>query len=95
MHTGFYLGFMLAALANFFIGSHFGWRYMFVVGGLPAILVAFLYNRVHEPALWETKHAQLGQKLSMLRSFMALFSPEYRRRTILNSIYLIASIVGL
>src|SRR5579863_3470824 len=41
MHTGFYIGFLLAAVANYFVGSHFGWRYMFVVGGLPAILVAF------------------------------------------------------
>jgi len=35
MHTGYYFGFFLAALANFIVGSRYGWRYMFVVGGLP------------------------------------------------------------
>jgi MFS family permease len=95
MHTGYYIGFLLAALANYFIGSRFGWRYMFVVGGAPAILVAFLYNRVHEPARWKTKQSELGKTLTMQSSFRQLFSPRYRRRTILNSAYLIASIVGL
>jgi len=95
MHTGYYFGLLLAAFANYFIGSQFGWRYMFVVGGLPAILVAFLYNRVHEPARWKNKRAELGGNLTAGRSFVAPFSRQYRWRTILNSLYLIASIVGL
>jgi MFS family permease len=49
MHTGYYFGFFLAALANSAIGSHFGWRAMFAMGGLPAILAAFIYYRVKEP----------------------------------------------
>ena len=95
MHTGYYVGFVVAALANYYIGSQFGWRWMFVVGGAPALFVGFLFNRVHEPEKWKEKRAQLGEKLKMHRSFFELFSPSYRRRTILNSIYLIASIVGL
>ena len=95
MHTGYYFGLLLAAVANYFVGSQFGWRWMFVVGGCPALLVAFFYNRVHEPERWRKKRAELGGNLAMHRSFLKLFSPEYRGRTILNSIYLIASIVGL
>jgi MFS family permease len=95
MHTGYYFGLLLAALANYFIGGQFGWRYMFVVGGTPAILVAFLYNRVHEPAHWKKRRSELGGQLSMHRAFLKLFAPQYRRRTILNSCYLVASIVGL
>ena len=95
MHTGYYFGFLVAALANYFIGSQFGWRWMFVVGGLPALFVGFLFNRVPEPEKWKDKRAELGEELKMHRSFLQLFSPQYRRRTILNSIYLIASIVGL
>jgi MFS family permease len=94
MHTGYYIGFLIAALANYFIGSQYGWRWMFVVGGLPAFLVAFLFNRVREPARWKNKQAELGV-IAMHHSFFKLFTPQYRRRTILNSIYLIASIVGL
>ena len=95
MHTGYYIGFVVAALANYFIGSQFGWRWMFVVGGAPALFVGFLFNRVREPEKWKDKREQLGDKLQMHRSFLTLFSGQYRRRTILNSLYLIASIVGL
>src|ERR1700737_974119 len=42
MHTGYYVGIFLAALANFAIGSRYGWRAMFVVGGLPALLLAWI-----------------------------------------------------
>jgi MFS family permease len=95
MHTGYYVGFVVAALANYYIGSQFGWRWMFVVGGAPALFVGFLFNRVREPEKWQDKRAQLGDKLQMHRSFFELFSDQYRRRTVLNSIYLVASIVGL
>jgi len=95
MHTGYYFGFFLAGLANYFIGSHFGWRYMFVVGGLPALLVAFNYKRVQEPQRWERKQENLGRRWSMNRAFLEIFSPRYRRRTVVNSIYLLISTIGL
>ncbi len=95
MHTGYYFGLLLAALANYLVGSNYGWRWMFVLGGCPAILVAFLYNQVHEPARWKNKREQLGEQLTAHRAFLKIFAGPYGRRTVLNSIYLIASIVGL
>ena len=95
MHTGYYFGFLLAAVANYFIGSHYGWRYMFVVGGLPAFLVALIRNRIKEPDRWDRKQNELGQNWRMHHSFLELFSPLYRSRTIMNSIYLIVSLIGL
>ncbi len=95
MHTGYYFGFFLAAIANFFVGAHFGWRWMFVVGGTPALLVAFFYNRIHEPARWQNKKRELGHAWTAIESFREPFSRPYRRRTILNSIYMLASISGL
>ncbi len=104
MHTGYYFGFFVASAANFVItplhltifGTEIpGWRIMFVVGGLPALLVAYFFNRIHEPEKWKDKKAQLGQKASMSGSFALAFSPEYRGRTILNSIFMLASISGL
>lgn len=95
MHTGYYIGFLLAAIANYFIGSRFGWRYMFIVGGTPAILLAFIRNNVQEPDLWKNKLEALGQKWRMHHSFFTLFSARYRRRTFFNSIYVIVSLVGL
>jgi MFS family permease len=95
MHTGYYIGFFLAALANFFVGSHFGWRYMFILGGVPAFLIGWIRKNVPEPARWEKKVDELGGKLTMYGSFIELFSRLYRRRTILNSAYLIVSLAGL
>src|ERR1700732_3455464 len=94
MHTGYYFGFFLAALANYFVGNHYGWRAMFVLGGTPALLVAFVYYGVREPSRWANKQ-QSNEVWTARRSFLYLFSPEYRRRTILNSTYMLISIVGL
>ncbi len=94
MHTGYYFGFFLAALANYFIGNAYGWRAMFVLGGVPALFVAFIRYGVKEPSRWANKH-QSNEVWTARRSFLYLFSPEYRRRTILNSTYMLISIVGL
>ena len=95
MHTGYYVGIFLAAIANYFIGARFGWRAMFVVGGTPALLVGFIRYGVRESKRWENRIAQVGRSWTMQRAFFTLFSPEYRRRTLLNSTYLLISIVGL
>jgi MFS family permease len=95
MHTGYYVGIFLAAICNYFIGARYGWRAMFVVGGTPALLVGFIRYGVRESQRWENRIAQVGRNWTMQRAFFALFSPEYRRRTLLNSTYLLISIVGL
>jgi len=94
MHTGYYVGIFLAAIANYFIGAPFGWRAMFLIGGAPALLVGFIRYGVTESKRWQHRIEQVG-RWTMHRAFFALFSPEYRRRTLLNSTYLLISIVGL
>ena len=95
MHTGYYFGTLIASLANYTIGAHFGWRAMFVLGGTPAVLVAFVRYGVAEPAKWTNRARQMGKRLSALKAFLALFSIEYRGRTILNAIFVLVSMVGL
>jgi MFS family permease len=94
MHTGYYVGFFLAALANYGIGSHYGWRWMFVVGGLPALLLAWIRHGVAEPAAWKKKESVV-RSWAVWRPFAALFSSALRRRTILNALLMLASICGL
>src|ERR1700685_4204070 len=94
MHTGYYFGFFLAGIFNHFIGEKYGWRAMFAVGGSPAILVGLILYGVHEPERWEAHVAEV-RKWSILRPLEAIFSPEYRQRTIMNSIYVLVSIIGL
>jgi MFS family permease len=94
MHTGYYVGFFLAGLANYSVGAHYGWRAMFALGGLPALLVSFIRYGVKEPQRWKSKAAEL-RSWSIARPIAQLFAPEFRRRTVLNSIYVLISIVGL
>lgn len=94
MHTGYYVGFFLAGLANYFVGARYGWRAMFAIGGLPALAVGLIRYGVREPARWEQKAAALRRE-SLLRPLAMQFSPQYRRRTLLNAAYILVSIIGL
>ena len=94
MHTGYYVGVFLAALVNFAIGSRFGWRAMFAVGGLPALLLAWVRHGVTEPGRWKQKEG-IVRTWQIWQPFAKLFSAGLRRRTILNSLFMLASICGL
>jgi MFS family permease len=94
MHTGYYFGTLLAAVLNFTVGASYGWRAMFAVGGAPALLVAFIRRGVAEPERWKSRMAEL-KDWTPNQAFTALFSHEYRRRTLLNAAFLLISMVGL
>jgi MFS transporter len=89
MHTGYYFGFFLAALANHFIGENHGWRPMFMIGGAPAILIGLILYSVREPERWKARAKRVASP------FVTIFKPEYRWRTLLNSAYVLISIIGL
>ncbi len=89
MHTGYYFGILIAGLLNASIGAQFGWRAMFAVGGLPALLVIFIRKGVHEPKRWKPAE-------SATRAIAMLFNARsIVERTILNSLYILVSIIGL
>ncbi|MGB8324047.1 MAG: MFS transporter [Candidatus Acidiferrum sp.] len=94
MHTGYYVGFFLAGLANSLVGAHYGWRAMFAIGGVPALLVGFIRYGVRESQKWQDKVNEV-RRWSVFRPLAALFSKEYRSRTLLNSAYVLVSIIGL
>jgi MFS family permease len=94
MHTGYYVGFLLAALANLSIGSRCGWRQMFLFGGLPALLLAWIRYGVIEPARWQQKEKVI-QTWSRWRPLATLFNPTWRRPTVLNSLFMLVSICWL
>jgi MFS family permease len=97
MHTGYYVGIFLAAIVNYAIGSRFGpsgWRVMFAVGGLPALLLAWVRHGVTEPSRWKEK-APIVHYWRIWRPFAVLFSKPLRRRTMINTLFMLASICGL
>src|SRR5438046_8961369 len=57
LQQGYAFGYLLAALVYWIVFPHFGWRGLFVVGALPALLVIYIRAHVPESPVWERKRA--------------------------------------
>ncbi len=57
LQQGYSFGFLLAAIVYWTVFPHFGWRALFVVGALPALLVIFIRARVPESESWQRERA--------------------------------------
>ena len=57
LQEGYALGNLLAAAAYFLVFPHWGWRAMFFIGGLPALLSLFIRSKVKEPESWRESHS--------------------------------------
>ncbi len=53
LQEGYAVGYLLAACCYFFVFPKWGWRPMFFIGGLPALLALFVPFKVKESAVWE------------------------------------------
>jgi MFS transporter, SHS family, lactate transporter len=69
LQEGYALGFLLAAAAYRFVFPHWGWRPLFFMGGLPALLTLFIRAKVREPEAWHRSRTSW---------------PEYRRAIFQN-----------
>jgi SHS family lactate transporter-like MFS transporter len=68
LQEGYPAGCLLATLVYFLIFPHYGWRPLFYIGSLPALLALFIRYKVPESAVWErTKSANW---LDLARSIM-------------------------
>ena len=57
LQQGYAAGYLLAALAYYLVFPRFGWRPLFFIGGLPALLALFIRMRVQESEVWkQTRH---------------------------------------
>src|SRR5258706_7152349 len=52
LQEGYAAGYLLAALCYFFVFPRWGWRPMFFIGGLPALLALFVPYRVEGSDVW-------------------------------------------
>ena len=86
-HATSILGTWLAAIAGLWVGSH--WRYAYLIGVLPALLVFWVRSRLEEPTRWlevESMDRPLG-------SFRDLFgTPIWARRACLG---IVLAAIGL
>lgn len=53
LYSGYPGGYFLAAIAYWLVFDHFGWRGMFVVGALPALLALYVRRKVPESPVWK------------------------------------------
>ena len=74
LQQGYALGYLLAALCYRSLFPHFGWRPLFFIGGLPALLALFVRARVRESAVWrETRHDSWTGLGRAIRANLPLF----------------------
>jgi MFS family permease len=87
LHTATPTGLFLAALVTLSVGSLLGWRGMFFLGILPALLIAYLRSNIPEP-----KRAESAGKA---KPFSALFAKGQAQTTWAAALLMACIIFGL
>jgi MFS family permease len=90
MQMSFAGGFFLAGLLNVLIGP-LGWRWVFAGGAVPAILALFIRSLVPEPSRWV---AARDPAHGGARTFLAIFAPGLRRRTLVAVLCTASMMIG-
>jgi SHS family lactate transporter-like MFS transporter len=74
LQEGYAVGFLLAAIAAHFVLKPYGWRPLFFLGGLPALLALFIRFFVKESEVWRKSKAESWSHLGRaIRSHWKLF----------------------
>ena len=74
LQEGYATGYLLAAICYFFVFPRWGWRPLFFIGGLPALLALFVRFKVKESEVWKkTRHENWGQLGRSIVSHWKLF----------------------
>ena len=91
MQSGWAIGYILAAVAAAIILPLFSWRWLFVVGVLPALFVFWVRRNVREPEVWSVKREEVdpsqgGSSPGQVNTFAAIFSRALIGRTLKASL---------
>jgi SHS family lactate transporter-like MFS transporter len=85
LQAGYPTGYLLAAIL-YGSASHFiGWRGMFMVGVLPALLVLFIRKNVEESPAWKERRAQPTEPRGTIKGNFGLFLYVILLMTLFNS----------
>lgn len=80
-HASSVLGTWMAALAGIIVGTN--WRYAYLVGVVPALLILWVRVAVKEPEQWKAKAAEgPGAQLGSFKDLLA--NPKWNRNAILG-----------
>jgi len=78
MQSGWAIGALIAAGLSALVLERFGWRVLFLIGALPAVLAFVVRRTVEEPQVWRERQES--------SRWLEIFSPQFRRRTILATL---------
>jgi MFS family permease len=87
MQSSWAIGYALAAAISAAILPHFGtngWRLVFFVGFLPALLTLWIRRRVEEPEIWQKSSREHADKKNWA-GIAEIFRPPYLKRTIVTT----------
>lgn len=79
MQSGWAIGALIAAAVSSVVLGRFGWRALFLIGALPAIVAFFIRRGVHEPEIWQQRPTE-GARWS------EMFAPLFLRRTVIATL---------
>ncbi|MGH7619972.1 MAG: MFS transporter [Gemmatimonadaceae bacterium] len=87
LQEGYAAGNLLAGVVYFLVFPHWGWRAMFFVGGVPALLAIYVRTFVKESEVWQrTRHRDWGQYARALASHWRIFLYIFVLMTFMNFI---------
>jgi MFS family permease len=83
-------------VSNGTIAPESGWKYMFLVGALPAFLCVFIQIRLREPEKWVKARAEGKLTGVKFGSYASLFGEaRYRRAALLGMMLCVSGVIGL
>ena len=86
MQSGWALGYMLAAAVTAYVLPRYGWKALFLVGILPALLTIAIRRKVEEPRIWRERK-ETGR-------FTDLFRGALAKRTVIATALATATLFG-
>ena len=86
----------LGSLEGKTIPSGMAWKYMFIIGALPAFLCVFLQMRLKEPEKWVAARAAGKLTGAKFGSYVSLFGEaRWRKPALVGMLLCVAGVVGL
>jgi len=72
--SSFAIGLPITAFIGAFVVPHFGWQWMFLIGGIPALLVVLFARMLPESPRWLARHGRAAEADTVLSRIEALVS---------------------
>jgi MFS family permease len=85
VQSGWAIGYILAAACAALVLPRFGWRALFVVGILPALVTLWIRRRIPEPEIWRAHRTATPSAGAARAALATILRPPFRRRLAIAS----------